>query len=132
MKKLIIDRNTWARVKKGDIVDGSLLCERKTMRMCCMGFYCNQIHQIPQDNLFSKGYPSSCDVGINDLIYIRIESGLSLEIVLAKINDRSQLFDFRCLENKFGWDPAESSDEKQEEVIKELFKLADIEVEYIN
>jgi len=56
LKKLVIDRSKWLRSRLGkERVDGKLLNEWG--KMCCLGFDCHYLHNVPRDNLAQRHEP---------------------------------------------------------------------------
>jgi hypothetical protein len=105
-KKLIIKESRWMHNDKKDISNyRASLYNPTTRKMCCLGFYCRQIHGKQVSQIIDKAWPSS--VGINDLLYERQSN-------LTYANDR----------------PGITLSQRKKE-IKELFAEADIEVEFV-
>jgi hypothetical protein len=117
MKRLVIERSRWARRnEKREIVTGSSKLLNANGGMCCLGFWCLQLGGLSEDDILEWGQPS--DLNVDDLSNIPC-GATDLENALITVNDRTH-----------EW--MRMSDAEQEEEIRRLFAIAEVEAVFVD
>jgi hypothetical protein len=117
MRRLVIERKRWARCnEKREFVTGRSSLLNENSGMCCLGFWCLQLGGLSEDDIQEKDRPSELDA--NDLSNIPYGS-TDLETALIDVNDRTD-------------EQIRMTDAEQEEEIRRLFAMAEVEAVFVD
>lgn len=114
MQKLIIVRDKWYR---GNSYNSSLL--RADGKMCCLGFYAKKCGYA-EEEIFTKTSP-------HDLAYHGQTIKEGLEKLLDTRNSNNEICDQLIDIN----DSHITSEQVREQIVSDLFKQIDVEVEFV-
>lgn len=132
MQQLIIDRSKWRT--GGTVLDAEDLKKygpthllNEEGMMCCLGFYCKQIENVPEEKLLGVALPEEVDILNSTSILVRKKDEISNDgrgdryintvftNIAVRINDDDDL-----------------SSEVREDDIAEHFKTVGVQVSFIN
>ncbi len=125
MQQLIIDRSKWrtgGSVLNKDLKYGKTQLLNTQGMMCCLGFYCEQIENLPKERLLGISDPQGFDDFYEESILIN-----------NHYRDQRLLINSEFTDNAINInDDGDISSEEREKTIIKHFKTVDVEVIFKN